>query len=97
MMKPDKWGYFRMRDRKIVAFIDKNIKEFYPEHGPDYVAEIVKEDRRYIMSRAGYLKISRNTKATMGTIEDLKDQIRILKSRNKALRLENIKLIGRRM
>jgi hypothetical protein len=92
-------GQKRKRDR--VKIIDHLIKTEYPEHGPDYVAEKLGEDRKYIMTRAHYLKVSHKNKAErvkprQRSRAELNERINTLESWNKELRLELIKMTNKK-
>ena len=81
--------------RRNTTVIDALIKAHYPTKGADYIAELTGEDRKYLITRAHFLKVKRN-KTTPPRAPSKSEQIKILQERNKTLRLENIKLIQER-
>ena len=73
------------KTKQRIAEIDKFIALNYPLHGARFCADALKESVEYIRIRAGCKKITR--------LDDKSVTTAYLKGLNKALRLENIRLI----
>ena len=74
------------KSKPQIQAVDKFIAQNYPLHGAKFCADALNEPVEYIRIRAGVKKIKRTDK----TGDSL---VKFVRNLNKALRLENIKLI----